>query len=237
MDAEDYQTDSRVLLPYPTYWNNFDSQTLRSIGRKSDTSFWDDEPETSPGWAVVGMGIMKIDSHPTIMTRENWRQLLIKPSFDVASLDGHFVGLRWRSDHLECFTDQLGLRTLYFSKYNKGICISTRLDWVAQITNHAAIDFSSLGSRWLLFNQVSYESCVTGIDRLGPGGHATFKEGQMIHSTAFNPWLPSFESGSTSTVMNLLRVLVNCSLHHEYKPSLGLSGGLNSACDHCTSCK
>jgi hypothetical protein len=209
-------------------WSISTPEFYLALGGNPDTSFWESNTETSSGWAVVGIGIMSMDSQPFILTRDDWRRLLRQESFDATTVDGHFVVLRWKHDRIECFTDQLGLRTVYFRKHDTGICISTRLDWVAQTTNCAEIDFSSLGSRWLLFNQVSYESCVVGIERLGPGGHATFKNGLLIHSTAFNPWLASFESGTTAKAVGVLTSLVNCALSHKYKPSLGLSGGLDS---------
>jgi len=198
-----------------------------AVGGNPDTSFWESNTETSTGWAVVGIGILRVDSHAFIMTRSDWAHLLTRESFDATSIDGHFVVLRWKADQIECFTDQLGLRTVYFGKYHGGICISTRLDWLASTTRRAEIDFASLGSRWLMFNQVSYESCLVGIERLGPGGRVTFKQGSVIDSTSTS-WLPSFESGTTATALDILKAFVMCALHHQYTPSLGLSGGLDS---------
>jgi len=198
-----------------------------ALGGNPDTCFWENNPETSVGWAVVGVGILRADSHASILTRADWARLLTRESFDATSLDGHFVALRWKHDQIECFTDQLGLRAVYFCKHAGGVCISTRIDWLARTTGYAEIDFPSLGSRWLMFNQVSYDSCVVGIERLGPGGHVTFKKGSLIESSS-TPWLPSFQFAATTTALDILRSFVMCALNHKRTPSLGLSGGIDS---------
>lgn len=221
------RTSDSYCHPTP-HWTFSTGTIYLAIGGYSGTGLWEIETETSPGWAVVGIGILKMNHKCCILTRDDWRRVLSVEFPDLSCLDGHFVALRWKSDKLECFTDQLGLRTLYFSKYDKGICISTRLDWVAQTSKCSEIDFAALGSRWILFNQVSYESCVVGIDRLGPAGHATFRDGVVIHSTMYTPWLPTFTPNSTALPIECLQGFVQCALNHRYKPSLGLSGGLDS---------
>ena len=100
-------------------------------------------------------------------------------------------------------------------------------DWVARTIKRAEIDFGSLGSRWLTFNQLSYESCVAGIDRLGPGGHAAFRRASQIASTNAH-WLPSFEPGAPDAAVGILKRFAKCALDHRYTPTLGLSGGLDS---------
>jgi hypothetical protein len=199
-----------------------------AVGGNPDTAIWEDDAETSTGWAVVGTGMMRTSSGVSILTPKEWQPLLAQESFDADSIDGHFVALRWKDDRIECLTDQLGQRTAYFASYDGGICISTRIDWVAQTTGHTELDFASLGSRWLLFNQVSYDSCVAGIERLGPGGSATFSNGVLTGSTPSKPWLPSFEPGTTDTAMDVVRDFAQCGLHHHHTPTLGLSGGLDS---------
>jgi hypothetical protein len=163
----------------------------------------------------------------SILTQQDWANLLTQPTFSATDLDGHFVVLRWRKDRVECFTDQLGLRTVYYGKCEQGICLSTRMDWVTRNCGNAELDFKVLGSRWLLFNQISYESGVLGIGRLGPGGHAVFQNGAVI-SAASVPWLPSFKTSTTAAALEILTAFIRCALDNKYTPSLGLSGGLDS---------
>ena len=135
--------------------------------------------------------------------------------------------LRWNGDCVECFTDQLGLRTVYFGKCAAGQCISTRLDWVAQAIGQGGIDFASLGSGWLMLNQFSYASYVLGIDRLGPGGYALFRAGSRIRSSN-TPWLPSFQPGEAQDAIESLNALLECAVERRQTISLGLSSGLDS---------
>jgi hypothetical protein len=199
-----------------------------AIGGNPDTAIREHNTETSTGWAVVGTGIRRSNSGASILTRDEWGHILAQESFDADYIDGHFVALRWKDDRIECFTDQLGQRTVYYASYYGGICISTRIDWVARTTDHSELDFASLGGRWLLFNQLRYDSCIAGIERLGPGGQAAFSNGRLNNSLPFIPWLPSFEPGTADTAMNIVQQFAQCGLKHHHSPTLGLSGGLDS---------
>ncbi|OLD78246.1 MAG: hypothetical protein AUI33_03705, partial [Ignavibacteria bacterium 13_1_40CM_2_61_4] len=175
----------------------------------------------------MGTGIKSGNGAASIMMMDDWRRVLSRQSFDPQSLDGHFVVLRWNGDCIECFTDQLGLRTLYFGKGAGGQCISTRLDWVARAIGQGGIDFASLGSGWLMLNQLSYASYVLGIDRLGPGGYASFRGGSLIRSSNA-PWLPSFQPGDARDAVESLNALLECAVERRRTISLGLSSGLDS---------
>lgn len=198
-----------------------------ALGGNPDTIFWEFDSDTSSGWAVVGIGIKSYNSKVYIMTKTDWSELLSKKIFDTKFLDGHFAIIRWKCNCIECFTDQLGLRSVYIGKFNEGVCISTRLDWVAQTTGSNQIDFFSFGSRWLMFNQTSYNSCVIGIERLGPGGHAIIDSGSIV-KLQNNPWLPSFEPCLYKNAFEILKSFLFCALNYKYTLSLGLSGGIDS---------
>lgn len=198
-----------------------------AVGGNPDTCLWESNAEMSSGWVVVGLGILRTSTQISIMSHADWARLLARESFDPTLLDGHFAILRWKGGLLECFTDQLGLRTVYFGTSQNAVFISTRLDWLARTIKHSEIDFASFGSRWLLFNQVSYNSCIAGIERVGPGGHATFRLGSILNSTC-TPWLPSFHPAPATAPIEILQEFVRCALAYKYTPSLGLSGGLDS---------
>jgi hypothetical protein len=198
-----------------------------AVGGNPDTCFWENNIELQCGWAVVGTGILRKDQSVSILAHTAWSQLMTNETFNPNLLDGHFVALRWKGNRIECFSDQLGLRTLYYSKLTWGVCLSTELNWIAYIFNSTKIDFASLGDKWLMYNQLSYESCIVGIDRLGPHEHAIFLNGSLIHSTN-TPWLPSFELSSISEATNILKAFISSALCYKYNPSLGLSGGMDS---------
>jgi hypothetical protein len=196
-----------------------------ALGGIPETCFL--ESSGSSGWAVVGTGIRSENGGAFMMTTADWRRVLSRQSFHPETLDGHFVVLRWNGDDIECFTDQLGLRTVYFGKCAEGQCISTRLDWVGQATGEGGIDFASMGSGWLMLNQFSYASYARGIDRLGPGGYASFRAGSLIRSSN-KPWLPSFQPGDAQGAIENLNALLECAQGGRHRISLGLSSGLDS---------
>jgi hypothetical protein len=198
-----------------------------AVGGIPETCFFENDAENSTGWAVVGTGLLIGDEDAHIMDKRDWHSLLTGHAFDPATLDGHFVILRWNQSCLEFYTDQLGLRTLYFSNCQNGICISTRLDWVAQSCGKREIDFAALGSRWLMLNQIGYDSGIQGIERLGPNGYARFESGSRIQCTS-KPWLPPFKQGTIEHAITILNSIIQSAIDQPYTLSLGLSGGLDS---------
>lgn len=198
-----------------------------AVGGNPDTCAFHSDTDSSSGWAVVGTGILLSGSRATMMTHADWANVLSRPDLDPRTLDGHFVAMRWRGETIEIFTDQLGLRTLYWGECAGGIFVSTRLDWVTAATGHGDLDFQALGSRWLLFNQMSYASGVKQIGRLGPGGRAQFRSGSLMGS-AVTPWIPQSEPASPGEALDLAGAFVGCALDHQLTPALALSGGLDS---------
>ena len=86
------------------------------------------------------------------------------------------------------------------------------------------LDLFQFGSSWLLTNQLSKKSVLSGIDRLGAGGTLTLENN--TYSITNNNWSPASENiVSFSSILEKLALLP---LNSPYKLSLGLSGGLVS---------
>ncbi len=198
-----------------------------AAGGNPDTTFWESSPDGNVGWIVVGTGLTGQADRKRFLDRDDWHRLLSDASFDHRALDGHFIALRWGPRLTEVFSDQLGLRTVYFGRYEPGVCLSTRLDWLTRTTRLEEIDYEALGSRWLMFNQLTYESGIVGIDRLGPGGHARINDTCSFHQT-WNPWSPRFEKGDPNNLSRVLTGIMQCAIGQKRTFSLGLSGGVDS---------
>ena len=184
--------------------------------------------ETESGWIVCGLGIRRGGDGCTFLSDTDWGSLLSPGKApDLRALDGHFVVCRWAQGTLEAFSDQLGLRTLYAAQTPRGVFFSTRLDWIAGLPGDAAVDFRQLGPRWLSFNQYSYESCIRGVQRLGPGGYGVFTTGGVqLRATLWQP--APVDRGGVQEVLPRLRSLTQPALPGGGRISLGLSGGLDS---------
>lgn len=196
-----------------------------AAGGISDTCLY--ETDELNGWVVVGLGIEVFEGGARFMDKNHWRRVLSGDTPWTSSLNGHFAAIRWKNQQVECFTDELGQRALYFGKCNTRVCVSTRVDWVSNFTGCADIDFSSLGSKWLTFNQLDYGSCITGISRLGPRGHAIFKH-ENILKAATTPWLPQFGNDKIDGAVGILTSLLRGGMDQGWQVSLGLSGGIDS---------
>jgi hypothetical protein len=199
-----------------------------ALGGIEETCFYEAQNESRDiGWAVLGLGIKVIDSRSRILNKNDWEKIFSSGTIQTDTLDGHFVALRWKKDELELFTDQLGLRTAYYGRCDEGMCFSTRLDWVAQKTKLHEMNLDSLGGRWLLFNQLSYESCVNGVERLGPSSHLVIKKG-IVTTHENRPWTPEFGSDGSDKAQSVLDSLVQAATNSDRTVSLGLSGGFDS---------
>jgi len=174
----------------------------------------------------VSLGCAFLDNGPTkkILSQNDWAAL---SDTQIDSLDGHFVHLRAGNRKIVFRTDRIGLRTLYWAEASDEIVFSTRLDWVAAFVGGAKIDFGQLGSRWLLYNQLSYESPVVNIRRLGPSGKLTIEEGKVVFSS--KPFDPDFSRSARpedfeQTLWKFLRPQESL----RQTRSFGLSGGFDS---------
>jgi hypothetical protein len=178
------------------------------------------------GWLIVGLGIERKQSSCRFLNVSDWQNLLAKQKPEVSQIDGHFIAIRWQPGKVECFSDQLGLRTLYISRKEKSVIFSTRLDWVANLTCNNEIDFEQFGSHWLTFNQLSFSSLIKRIERLGPGGVAICTPTSIEIQNS--PWLPNFVHENSNKMDQTIISLLNPEIGNDSMLSLGLSGGLDS---------
>jgi hypothetical protein len=199
-----------------------------ALGGIDETCFFEVQNEFGEvGWAIVGLGIHVTDAGARLLCKNDWKNFLASGFLKSGALDGHFVALRWDREGVEFYTDQLGLRTAYYGKCDEGICFSTRQDWVARTTGLHEINKASLGERWLLFNQLTYESCVNGIERLGPSSHVIIKNDIVIkHESRL--WLPEFGNDNSDHAKSILDFFVQAAINSGRTVSLGLSGGFDS---------
>ena len=198
------------------------TETLRSSALNDQTA------GTGSGWLVCGLGIQTSDDHCRFLEDSDWHSEMSQPGVpDFNKHDGHFIACRWHGRLLEVYADQLGLRTMYSARNDKGVYFSSRLDWVAQLSGESSIDFGNLGPRWLSFNQLSQESEVLNVRRLGPGGNGrVFPDSIEFRGT---PWSPEFSPGfEESAFRSHLAALAFPALRDGRRVSLGLSGGLDS---------
>lgn len=175
---------------------------------------------------LAGLGLNTSDSGQTLSSDTAWHSALKTPA-TLQSLDGHFAAVIWNGNELTCFTDSLGLRTLYYAKLPQGgVVFSTRLDWICKLTQKTTINFQTFGAQWLAFNQLDTSSPIEGIHRLGPGGCLRYQAATL--SVQETPWIPSWNAADADAFCHRLETLVNPALPGNKAVSLGLSGGLDS---------
>lgn len=188
------------------------SETLHSIDDKNSSSI------------IVGSGLSIKDGFSTILTTADWKAIIEREHPDLRSLNGHFVIIRFKNNVLECFSDRVGLRTLYFAKLNETVLFSTKLSWISKLIPEAKIDWKIFGGRWISLQQFSFDSAITNTFRIPPNGYSRVEERRLTISS--KPWI-EFSPSLTSpeSIVHSLRSIINVS---GKQVALGLSGGFDS---------
>ena len=179
-------------------------------------------------WAVCGVGIEPTSEGYSLVEFNGWNKIFTSSETELKlnELDGHFVGLKLNPNFIEVFTDQSGLRDIYFANYKGSTLFSTRIDWVSKFIE-TELDFSIFGSRWMLFNQLSTKSVLKNIYRLVGGSSAILEKG--IFKVTENH--REYSQGSVvaeEVFVDKLKSIIEIKTSSDTALSLSLSGGFDS---------
>jgi len=179
-------------------------------------------------WAVCGVGIEPLSEGYSLVEFNGWNKIFTSSETELklTELDGHFVGLKLNPNYIEVFTDQSGLRDIYFANYKEGTLFSTRIDWLSKFIE-TDIDFSIFGSRWMLFNQLSSKSVLKNIYRLVGGSRAIIENGNFKVTENHR----EYSQGSfvaEEVFVNKLKSIIEIKTSTDTPLSLSLSGGFDS---------
>lgn len=198
-----------------------------ATGGNTKTCFTSQDDVTKANF-WVGLGCVFQCTFPgnRIFTQNEWE--VVSRDIDLLdNSDGHYVFLLFKQNCFEIRTDKLGLRTFFWSKKGDNIIFSTRIDWITKFLNGCQIDYKQVGSRWLIFNQLSCASLVNTIYRLGPGGKLTISDKNVLCSE--QPFQPDFSKiYSYNETVEILENYLSLKLNENLKITFGLSGGLDS---------
>jgi hypothetical protein len=196
-------------------------------GGNSDTLFANDTDRSNVVWMGAGMLVRREHQKCILNDRRDWEHL-IENRRAAEHQNGHFVLVRHEGGRTEIQTDAIGLRTLYWSQRGSEFAFCTRLDWLCQYLHGCEIDYSQLGGRLLLFNQLNFDSTVKNVHRLGPGGSLIIENNSAV--SHFHPFTPnSFTENKTSEqTVSILTAFASPIPREGQTVSLGLSGGLDS---------
>lgn len=170
--------------------------------------------EQKEGWVISGVGIQtKNNDRASFMKKQEWDTELSKTVFDPSVLNGHFVAAKWNANEIRFYTDQLGLKNLYMAQEDGYVVFSTRLDWVAQYKNSSKLNLAEIGSRWLMINQLSHDSMLQNVERLGQCGEAVF----TLNSSSITnrPWHPSMAAPLQGNIYHALQEFTTFGLREE----------------------
>ncbi len=218
-----------TFLPSSKHTTFQTSHQIIFAGGHSSTCMFAPKDETNQSdfsWLVLGTGLSFQNNEWKILTAEDWHELLSQKTFNANSIEGHFIAIRRTENGLECFSDRIGLRTLYYAEHDGKIFFSSRLDWVAASCGGCEINMERFGSRWTAMNLLSYDSTLKNIGRLAPG--STLQLSNKGCTQHHSSWNVSIETVDPDVSVNRISSLVK-KLHQQYGTlHFGLSGGLDS---------
>lgn len=194
-----------------------------AAGGLPETCMGGDLSENEGHWCVVGTGVRLDTGECRLLSASDWRRRLGSQRPRLDRLGGGFVALRFRTRHVEAFSDVLGLRSLYWLRVDSGFIFSSRPDWLASVEGGLRVDWKRAGSHWLSYNQLSHRCLVRGVERLGPGGYVVLTEESA--RAEHRPYAPR-TGGHHEAVSSLLAAQLRAS--DDRTISLGLSGGMDS---------
>ncbi len=155
---------------------------------------------------------------------DNWLNI---DGINSKNINGHFAGIKWGRKLITFFNDQLGLRDIFFLKYDSNYLFSTRLDWTARFNRKNSVNIEEFSTSWILPHQISWGCPIKNIIRLGPGGIIKISS-EKLEKNNFS-WMPDFNiSGSSSEFIDALNNFLNMFPRESIKINLGLSGGIDS---------
>lgn len=198
-----------------------DKNFVLFAGGNKQTCFFKSESFNSC-WTVNGVGLLSAGNGYKILDADDWSALMSANPVNLKPVNGHFVAISYSGDELRIFTDELGLREIYFVKLDKGFGFTTRIDWLKFFIK-PEIELKEFGSRWLLQNQISLNGIIKNAFRL-VCANATIKENSL--SIEKNEWQPNFEMPGNKEIFNsVLHQLLSIK---DRKILLSLSGGIDS---------
>lgn len=185
--------------------------------------FYDYYSEVNTHFILNGLGIVEKNGKPIIADIRDWTNFASRDK--QFHIDGHYILTICEPNRLQIFTDKLGLRELYFTNLNDDcILFSSRIDWLLNIKN-SSIDYSLLGTRWLLTNSLSDKLPFSGVEKLNKG--YTFQY-DADYGTIQKIKQDSIATNSDKNFELTLRDFVNIELQNSIQRSFLLSGGLDS---------
>lgn len=187
------------------------------------------DEEKKTGWIVLGIGIYSSNYAYRILNEEDWNTIISNNSFN--DISGHYIIIHWNNSKISFYTDPLGLRDIYFYQNKEEIVFSTRIDWIGKYSK-SDIDYSTMGSRWLLINQIELKSPLQNSKRVTAGKIATVEFQDKIVSVEDYDCQPKLFTLQINNPIEQFREIfqgiINSPVASGKKLSLSLSGGLDS---------
>ena len=170
---------------------------------------------------AAGIGLKKSDSGLSVMSSRDWVNTLKqfkKPQY------GHYVICYVYKCKCKIFTDEAGVRQLYYHKNKNKVVISTLLSEITEKINGLEPDWESIGS--LLYNQfiVGNTTELHNVKRLLPREEMTIDIHDLSYDLSKRNIKRISENSKKIFISEVSRI---CNIENKI-PFLALSGGVDS---------
>ncbi len=219
------ETISKIDKEFPNARNKIRSKGLYAVCGGFQGTLFFGEIRGGDKYFLAGIPTVENDSGLKVADNADLQEALSRKDFSSDFIGGHFAICLIRKDRVELRVDRLGIKTLYAAKLGRAVYFCTELDVLSRVCGGFEVDPASFGSLWLLENKIAPTSVLKGVLRIGPGGKAIIKSGEIEYSA--KPFLPGFESLSRNEFLEILDKLTNADLG-DRGIKLALSGGFDS---------
>ncbi len=171
--------------------------------------------------AYVGLPVIDVGGNKKIINNA-----LILNSIIPDKLFGHFIYINYSDNRIIISNDTFGLRELYYLESKEQIIFSTRIDLIQCHIADFKINPEEFSSLWLTNFQLSNNSIINEIKRLGPSGTIFYDWKELIISN--NKFIKSVVPNPVERFPELLSKYCSNNLTSNENISLALSGGIDS---------
>ena len=159
-------------------------------GNPKTCLFYDAENDTKN--IILGLGIKEINDSYKIANIDDWKNS--NDNEIKNKWNGHFIKISICNNSINFFTDDIGLRDLFFYKISDNCYIfTTNQGKLAKICN-IQIDYSQFASRWTLVCQITNNSIFRNVIRLNQGQELYFDRKIFDYKLIEKNWFPNISS-------------------------------------------
>ncbi|HPY95816.1 MAG TPA: hypothetical protein PL063_01240 [Candidatus Cloacimonadota bacterium] len=155
------QTSSTLIKP---------SFYLAFSDAKHNVTVHYDNYEQKSGWIVLGNGYLTKETGYGVAEKNDWKRL-IDGDINSQDMNGNYLVFKWNEQFIEAWNDTLGVQSLYYTKCQGYVVLSSRLDWTLPFLDNKPWNYNAFGAFALLPQFLLSDSLLKNVSKLGASSY------------------------------------------------------------------